>query len=366
MVTLRELGKETAFLKMSIYGFAGSGKTRTAAEIAAGMHQYIKSEKPVVMIDTETGSDFIAPIFQGKGIKFMGVKSRSFADLISVVENLSNSSDVLIVDSLTHIWTELQDAYRRKKYACYKCGASGMMNGSTCKKCDGTGAVTDKLALHDFAPIKREWGKFVDLYLNSKAHIILCGRAGFEYISQETLEGKLEIIKGGTKMRAEGETNYESSLVLEMRADKDKKGVKNVGFVWKDRASILNGQEFTFPKFEDFLPHINSLNLGGAHVAIEPSSSVASLQTPQGSNEEYSRLKTIALEEIQALLLLKYPSSGGEDKRKKLEAIQAVFNTHSWTAVESLRLEEIQEGIERVKKFIESDSTPKTEKKEKI
>jgi hypothetical protein len=44
----------------------------------------------------------------------------------------------------------------------------------------------------------------------------LCGRAGYEYDHEENEDGGKDLIKIGTKMKAEGEFGFEPSLVIEM------------------------------------------------------------------------------------------------------------------------------------------------------
>ena len=128
-------------------------------------------------------------------------------------------------------------------------------------------------------------------------HIILLGRAGFAY-DYVDIDGKKTLIKTNTKMRAEGETEHEPSITLEMEqvtltedeikalARKQKAGVgtKVTGqfahylmYVLKDRANLLTGSVFKYeprpgqlieadnPPFENILPFIKAINLGGKH-----------------------------------------------------------------------------------------------------
>lgn len=350
-----ELGGQQAFLKCGIFGFQGSGKTRTATEIAIGLTKYIKSYKPVFFMDTETGSDFVFPIFKKNEVTLVGKKSKAFSDLMNFIDIAERNCSVMIVDSITHVWNELCDAYRKKKYECRKCGGSGKLNqDSRCDRCNGLGQISDKISLYDYAPIKREWGYFVEKMLNANLHIILCGRAGYEYDSQENIEGKKEIIKTGTKFKAEGEFGYESSLLIEMEREKTEKGIQNAAFVWKDRFDLINGSTFKMPKFENFLPHIAALNLGGQHLAIAPTTSTDSIKTPQGSADEYEKQRTILLEKIQAMITLKYPTSSQADKMGKLELIKGVFGTHSWTEIENMKLDILEKRQEDLKIYLKT------------
>ena len=105
---------EMAFLKGGIYGGAGSGKTFTATNIAIGLHKFTKAKKPCYFIDTETGSDFVINRFEEAKVKLQVAKSRAFKDLLEAVTEAEKNGSILILDSITHFWNELMDAYQKK------------------------------------------------------------------------------------------------------------------------------------------------------------------------------------------------------------------------------------------------------------
>src|ERR1035437_5467734 len=76
---LVDLENDMPFLKVGINGFAGDGKTRTAAEIAIGTHKLIRSEKPIIIYDTEQAAKALVPLFEHAGIRVKVSKSRSLA-----------------------------------------------------------------------------------------------------------------------------------------------------------------------------------------------------------------------------------------------------------------------------------------------
>src|SRR3990172_3567218 len=185
-----------AYLKAGIFGFAGSGKTFTATSIAINLHDYIKSTKPIGFLDTETGFDYMLPRFQKANIEPEVGKTRAFSDLISALDIAENRYDILIIDSLSHFWTELCRAYVRTKK-------------------DGTKFIR----IQDWGPLKDQWSGFSDRYVASKLHIIWCARAAnvFEDIedveaSHQSGKSQFKAIKVGTKARSETESAYEPSL----------------------------------------------------------------------------------------------------------------------------------------------------------
>ena len=199
--------KSAAFLKMGIYGDAGSGKTRTASEVAIGLALHLQATgqplPPVVFIDTETGAHWVRPLFESKGIEFMTAQTRAFSDLKTAVADAEAMGAILIVDSITHFWEEMKDTFLRAKRERLRRSYL-------------------KLEFSDYQTLKPLWGEFTTAYLNSKAHIILCGRAGGTYEYQENEEThKKDLIQTGTKMRTEKDMGYEPSLLVEMTIEKD-------------------------------------------------------------------------------------------------------------------------------------------------
>jgi signal recognition particle GTPase len=109
----QEAKNQQAFLKMGVMGFAGSGKTYTSALIAKGIWERLKEKKPVFFMDTETGSDFLVPKFKEWKVPFFVSKSRAFTDLMDGVRVAEKNAGVLIIDSISHFWKEVQDAYKK-------------------------------------------------------------------------------------------------------------------------------------------------------------------------------------------------------------------------------------------------------------
>src|SRR5690348_16058087 len=105
MSMLKKAVNKQAFAKVGIYGTAGSGKTRTASEIAIGLVKYSKLTKPVAFFDTEPAASYVIPLFEKAGIEFLVYdESRAFKDLMAFTEEAKEACSVIIIDSITHIW----------------------------------------------------------------------------------------------------------------------------------------------------------------------------------------------------------------------------------------------------------------------
>jgi hypothetical protein len=349
MALLKPAEKQTAYLKAGILGFAGSGKTFTASMLARGLallEEQGGRKKPVAFFDTETGSDYSIDSFKNQGIEMIVAKTRAFSDLLNVVKEAESQASVLIIDSITHVWTELVDAYMHKK-------------------------GIDSLAVWDWNPIKTEWRQFTDLYLCSKIHIILCGRAAFTYDEWINEKGKKEIIKTGTKMRVESDMGYEPSLLFEMeRVQPETNPRKKKGSQWvhratilKDRADLMNGTVIDNPSFKDFMPLIKALNLGGEHFVLDTSrTSDAMIQSPDYSYEDRKKSQKIFSEEIEGELTSAFPGTAKEEKKIKADILDVVFDSRSWTRICDYHPDRLREGLSDVKylltKVREADQLP--------
>ncbi|HAY9705201.1 TPA: hypothetical protein JM830_004750, partial [Shigella sonnei] len=78
-------------------GFAGDGKTYTASELAIGLVMLMRQRgieagnRPVMFLDTETGSDWVKPRFDAENIELFTAKTRSFVDLLEAINEAESS-----------------------------------------------------------------------------------------------------------------------------------------------------------------------------------------------------------------------------------------------------------------------------------
>jgi hypothetical protein len=316
------------YFKAALEGFAGSGKTYTAALIAIGIHKRIKSEKPIVMFDTEKAAKFLKPLFAEAGIELLVRESKSFADLAQAMAKMREGvSDVLIIDSITHVWEEFLRAYQIK---------SGHR----------------RLQFQDWGIIKPTWkAEFSDPFVNYPYHIIMCGRAGFEYENEIDPETKKrEIYKSGIKMKVEGETAYEPDILILMeRYEKvlgDDKQIWREATVVKDRSTLIDGKTFKNPKYEDFAPCIEAMmsNPFNKKVKLVPEADTGVLFKTEEERAEFRKERDKWLEEIDGVLARAFPGSVGKDKQSKLDILSFVFGTTSETALRELHPEKLTKG----------------------
>lgn len=323
-----------AYLKCGMLGFQGSGKTYTAAKLAIGLAREVGNKKPVAFYDTETGSDFVKPLFDEAGIELLVAKTRAFKDLLAFMEEAEKTCSVGIIDSISHVWIELLEATQRALHV-------------------------NRLLFHHWGGIKSNWRQFTDLYVNSKLHVMLCGRAKWEYDYEEDEEGKKELIKTGTAMRAEAEMGYEPSLLLEMvrirkseiTGDPNAKGLIHRCYVIKDRTDTMNGAEIDNPTYEHFRPVLAKLAIGGEHLGVDTRRrSDELIDNRERERMDRKRRIAVALEEIKNIFIENDLSgSSKEATKERLAILKKCFGTGSWSAIEGMKLEEMETGLAALK-----------------
>lgn len=322
MTLFKKAENTSAYAKVGLLGFAGSGKTYTATRMAIGLVDLMRragldhGARPAFFLDTETGADWVEPQFREAGIELHTAKTRSFSDLLAAVSEAERDASVLIVDSITHFWRELLEAYLKSK-------------------------KRSRIEFQDWAVLKKEWGRFTDRYINSAVHIIMCGRAGYEYDYFDDSDGKKQLEKTGIKMKAETETGYEPSLLvlMERHMDMDTRRISRVATVLKDRSCKLDGKEFSNPTFRSFLPHFRFLNLGGDQLGVDTSRDSGELFDGDGDSEwrRETRERDIALDEITEVMGKHYPGQTAEAKKTKADLLEELGGSRSWERIKALR-----------------------------
>lgn len=343
MAMLKPATNKMAYAKVGIYGTAGSGKTRTATELALGLHKAIGSTKPIAAFDTEPAFSFVLPFFQKSGVELLVAdESRALTDLMTFMDEAEKACDIVIIDSITHVWRDAQESFLAR------------LNDSR-KRQNKRPLLA--LEFQHWRPIKAAWAEFTDRFLSSKMHVIVCGRAGnvYEYQDKDDGSGKKELISTGTRMATEKELGYEPSLLIEMIADRQDGRIVNVAVIQKDRADKLNGHEIQMPTYAKFKPHFAALNIGGRHFdSMDQRDSQAMFPDAQeGGWDQESKQRDIWAEEILELLKKHYPSQSVEDKQKRADCLEQFLGTRSWTKVESMPSDALKAAFASIKKALE-------------
>lgn len=326
-------------LKFGILGFPGSGKTYTAFLLAIGLAKL--TNKPLAFFDTEAGSDYLLKIAELEDVPVLQFKGDAFKDLVAVAKEAEAMGAPLIVDSITQVWRELMRAYEKR-------------------------FNVTKLKFQHWGPIKETWWQWTEQYLRSPIHIIVCGRAGYEYDFEPDEDGTgKELVKVGTKMKVETEFGYEPSFLVEMiRLPKSAEagaGWVHQAVVLKDRTNTMNGAVLTFEGavykqgdwyrvYQVFEPLLKEL--GHEHVALEARNSQEVF--PADGHSEWAKRKQlaeVATEEIKGIFEATYAGMDAQSKKIRQALLKTTFGTYSWTQICASKLEILQNGVILLKKF---------------
>lgn len=344
---LKPLDPGTGFLKASFFGEAGAGKTTTATKLALGTRAYFRLDGPIVFFDTENGSPFVAKwIKQETGLDPLGVKSRSFDDLKKIVPDaIEAKASVLIVDSVSHCWDELNATYLRR------------INEA---RAQARKSKLDRLEFQHLNTVKTMWGEWTSLFLNSPLHIITLGRLQNKWEMEENDSGKKELVKVGTRFRAEREFGHEASILVAMTSEQEMDEDRTVrvlhrAFVEKDRnpdpKTTLVGKSCDDPGFEFFRPHLETLT-AGMHSPIDMSRTTPIVVDEQG-NAEWQREKRdreIAIEELQAQLdKAGLGGTSNEAKASRARLLEECFGTAAKTKLENTRADALRGGLAKLR-----------------
>ena len=268
MAGFRKAKGEQAALKLGIYGPPGSGKTMTALLMAEGLAKH--TGKRIAMCDTEHGSDFYCQGVPTRKIHpdafdFDALYTRSLMEVSTSVKALNPAEyGVVIIDSITHLWEAARAAY------------------------DGKTTRIGTIPMQAWGKIKKPYKDLMSSLLGSPMHMIICGRQGVEYETDEETE---ELRAIGVKMKAEGETPYEPHILLRMEAIKPKKTneiATIVAYAEKDRTGILQGRSFLNPTYESLCVPLLSL-LGEKQARMPTDDETAGMDAEALAEQEKER-----------------------------------------------------------------------------
>lgn len=336
----KKLENNRPFLKLALEGFAGDGKTFTATQIALGVHKLIASTKPIALFDTEKAFKALKPQFDAAGVEaIVNDEQRSLTALNQAIKWCEEGgADILIVDSITHVWEEFLRAYLNRPDK----------NGKEVKR--------NRLEFQDWGVLKPQWKElFSTPFVMAKCHIIFTGRAGYEYTDEKNQEtGKREIFKSGIKMKAETETAFEPDILVLMQKVHDliseTKTIWREAMVIKDRTTQIDGKIFKNPTFDDFYPAIKVL-LDGTLREIHGVNIPDTFEEFENKFSEIGKEKTRIIAELEGCFEIMGLGTGAVDKQVKAWTLNQVYGVNSTEMVERKNISVMREGLKVVQSF---------------
>jgi hypothetical protein len=349
--------KEIGFVKASMFGPKGTGKTTLMAMLLIHLSKTYHNSAPVAWLASEKGVDFVTDIFAAERVPLLLNRSRSFLDLRSASRDaLKEGCCAVGVDSVSHFW---QDLF-----------TEGM-------KARGP-------RLQRIGRIKEEWAPFAQDFQDSAIHFLVTGRMGFVWDEVEMPDEKGELVKelskSGTKIKAEGDFGHEPDLEIEtaqiddpdlVRFDKIggrarrnfKSQMIHVATVKKCRVWSLNGKAFTWKDqtaykgdyyrrvAEPFQPYFDSINIGGGHATVNAERGSSAVLFDNDSASEHSHYEAdlkrqIALEKWAATMAIIAGGQTKESIRMRRIVGESITGTRSQTEFERQPLESILHSLQ--------------------
>lgn len=327
------LANTDPFFKAAFQGHAGSGKTFTAAHLARGLYKYLDLSGPIVIFDTEQTSKFLKPIFTQYGIEVLVKRSRSLTDLVQTFDFCeSEKAPILIVDSITHVYENFIEAYKRTKKRSF-------------------------IQFQDWNFLKPEWKKlFSDRLVNSPIHVIFTGRQGYTYdqeVDEET--GKKELVKTGVKMKAESETAYEPDLLVMMERWQDPKTYKHIhrATILKDRSNLIDGASFDDPDWDTFKPVVDFLLTDVEAAPDRKQGDDGDLIQDGDRRQDFKKQQGIWFERIATQFDRVAPNNTAAGKKLRADLKLKVFNEASDEAIKAMPPEALEFAYNALEREVE-------------
>lgn len=188
MISIKKAERANLFLKMSMAGISGTGKTYTSLLMAEGLG------KKTLFVDTEFGkSQLYADRFNFDIVDLRNHHPNNYIEVVNEAERLGY--DTLIIDSLSHLWM----------------GEDGILQ------------LVEKQTAMMKGNSMLAWGKINPLHntvirtiLGAKLHCIVTLRQKNHYVKQMNDKGKEVMVRQGTEAIQKEGLEYEFDLNTEM------------------------------------------------------------------------------------------------------------------------------------------------------
>jgi len=344
-------------LKVGEFGGQGSGKSSTAALIAAAISAEYCNRAPVFVCDPELAWSFLRRrIFDVEGIPLISKPYRSFKQMHqSIAEAEREGACVWIVDPLTLHWGELLETYKKR---------------------------LGFIPIDAWGDIRDVWNSYINDFLNTKMTCIAAGRLGndFEEQEQTTARGdvKTQLVKVGTKFKAGGGESfgYEPHLLFELsleRKPKKVQGQERQGEgrmvhrvdVLKDRTWALNGATIRWtdrPGYKkgdykyvlsSLKPHFEEVQAVGGHQVVGSDTSETLIATDSNRSEYFKKKerKEVLSAELHASMEYLWGGTAVAAKQMRMKVFEHIYGFKTKEAADAQSLDKIERGVRILQKF---------------
>ncbi len=258
----------TAFLKVGIYGGPASGKTVTALKIATAIGK-------TAIIDTGREIEPLKHAFTNPdGTPFLVASTVRSNEVIEVIDECRTASvRCLILDNISTIWDEVQQAYLYAEYQkASKVWRHYAENGA--------------IPFQSWKTIKKPYRQMLRRLLDAPLHVFILARQSIEY----EIGAGGEPQRVGDKMDAERNTAYEPQVLIRMEWPKRQRD--RIAIVERDRWRLIEGTQMRNPDVGLLKPVL--AKLGDIHAPLPPSVVDAPINMggprPTGAQEKLLRV----------------------------------------------------------------------------
>lgn len=335
-------------LKAGWIGEQGTGKTTSAALLAAALSKEMHNGAPVWVTDPELSWQFPKNrIFKPEGIELVQRTVPTFAAMMKDVREAERAGACVYNVELQKIWIELLKTVRSR------CGSNW-------------GNELNKM-----------WGDWVTVFMNSRMHCQALGRIGD--VTEEVLDaqGELQRIKTGEKMKAGGGSNfgYEPHILIRMALEikpRRKMGqtiegagrMVHLGHVFKDRTWELNGKTMRWSDkcgyevggyrqvWESILPHFRELQLTEG-VVLDATATSDALIGDSGQSQYYEakQRKEVLSAELHSSMDYLWGGTAAAAKKMRMMVFEHIFGFKSKEAADAANIESIERGVRILQAF---------------
>jgi hypothetical protein len=337
-------------LKVGFFGEQGTGKTTSAALLAAAISKQFHSGAPVWVTDPELGWQFPKRrIFSAERVELVQRTVPTFKAMLSDMREAERAGACVWAVELSKIWMELLHSVQSR------CG-------------DRWG--TELVAM---------WTDYVNLFLNSKMHCFALGRVGdiTEDVMNERGEIKRHKIAEG--MKAGGQRNnfgYEPHLVLRMGLEQRPRVKKGKTFeeegrvihrvhVLKDRTWTLTSKVIRWfamneyklggyaAVWESLRPHFEEMQATYGQPVLDTSDSSETMIDNSGRADYYASQneREALLEEWDATMDLIAAGQTGEAKKIRAIVGEVFTGERSRKRFEEKSIPQIQSAVLQLMSF---------------
>jgi hypothetical protein len=327
------------YFKGGYYGPPGGGKSIAAALTIIGCYRHWGLKRPVFIYDSDRGAQYLKPLFDFAGI---GVEvddtSTSLADLLDDFKYAEQHGDFFLIDSLADPYEEVISAYLK------------------------TQGNRQYVEIGDYPTIFRTWSeKFEIPFKSASIHAIWTSKPKGIYqqeIDEEASARKqrnvYKTIKVDDAATGGKATEFGPGLTMECAFEISPEGRKRYAEVTKDRFIELTGKKFywsepllenggvNFAKlvdsnevFQSLSPHLLRIELDAKHRQIDETrtSSVFFLNGKKTEETNHFERRKCLIEEIQNLIIMKFPGQSADEKAAKIKIVKFLFDTTVWETV---------------------------------